>query len=340
MKRIVWLLVLVFCMQTAIAESAPADGLYTIGVSSNAKMFKITDCILRVEDGNMTAVLTMSGSGYGYLYQGTSAQADAAPREDWTPCFANADGKHRFAIEIPYLDGEMPMASWSIRYEKWYDRTLQFFSNTLSPYREIVPDGVYSAEICSDTIMDGKSCLIYSRDGVMTLKLALEEDISLQVDGQKAEYDDGFASAVLSSLDLRVPLSFDSEEGWLKVDSCGIQTYAVKAEDGVYRVKTKTDSGLLRFTDCGLVVENGEMIALLTSQNNNFEYLYLGLASDANANPDQWIPAVPNAEGVYTYKIPIASLDNTIQIATYSAKKRIWYDRELTLDSQTLIEQE
>ena len=87
MKRIIWLLMLVFCMQTAFAESAPADGLYTIGVSSSAKMFKIMDCILRVEDGKMTAVLTMSGSGYGYLYQGTSAEADAAPVENWTPYF-------------------------------------------------------------------------------------------------------------------------------------------------------------------------------------------------------------------------------------------------------------
>ena len=141
MKRMIWLLMLVFCMQTAFAESAPADGLYTIGVSSSAKMFKIMDCILRVEDGKMTAVLTMSGSGYGYLYQGTSAEADAAPTESWTPYFENADGKHRFAIEIPVLDEEIPMASWSIRYEKWYDRSLQFFSDTLKPYRKLPRTG-------------------------------------------------------------------------------------------------------------------------------------------------------------------------------------------------------
>jgi len=40
---------------------------------------------------------------------------------------------------------------------------------------------------------------------------------------------------------------------------------------------------------------------------------------------------------MYTYEIPVASLDNTLQIATYSAKKKLWYDRELTIDSQTLI---
>lgn len=339
MKKIAWLLILVFCMQfVALAESVPADGLYTIGVSSNAKMFKILDCILRVEDGKLIAVLTMSGSGYGYLYQGTSAEADAAPVEDWTPYFENADGKHRFAIEIPYLDAELPMASWSIRYEKWYDRTLQFFSNTLSPYREVVPDGVYSAEIASDTIMDGMPCLIDSQDGKMTLKLNLESDIHLQLDSETVAYANGVAEAELESLDLRVPLSFDEEEGWMKVTSISLAPYAVTAEDGVYRVETKTDSGLLRFADCRLTVENGVMTALLTAKNNNFDYLYIGTAENANANPDQWIAAVPDSNGMYTYEIPVDSLDNTLQIATYSAKKKLWYDRELTLDSQTLTE--
>ena len=338
MKRIVWLLTLVFCMQIALAESPPADGLYSVGVSSNAKMFRITDCILRVEDGKMIAVLTMSGSGYGYLYQGTSAEADTAPIESWTPYFENDDGKHCFAIEIPCLDTEMPMASWSIRYEKWYDRTLQFFSDTLSPYREIAPDGVYSAEIRSDTIMDGMPCLIFSKEGKMTLKLELEENLKLHVDGKKADCSDGIAAVELSSLDLRVPVSFEQEEGWLKVEAAELQPYAVKTDDGTYSVAVQTDSGLLRFADCSLFVESGEMTALLTAKNNNFDYLYLGMAADANADRDHWISAVPNAEGVYTYMIPVASLDNAIHVATYSAKKKLWYDREIVFDSQTLIE--
>lgn len=315
MKRIVWLLLLVFCVQCALAESAPADGLYTIGVSSNAKMFKIMDCILRVEDGKYTAVLTMSGSGYGYLYQGTSAQADAAPMESWIPYFENADGRHRFAIEIPYLDGELPMAAWSIRYEKWYDRTLQFFSNTMNPYQEIAADGVYSGALISDTDLNGKICILRSRDGKMTLEA---EDLALD----------------LPSLDVRVPI----DGGWLKLESLNLQPYRQIVADGQYAAQPQTDSALLRFTDCILTVENGEMRALLTAKNNNFDYIYLGAAADANQNPDGWIAAAPNADGVYTYELQLPSLDNTLQIATYSAKKNRWYDRELTIESQTLIE--
>ena len=317
MKRIVWLLILVFCMQTAIAESAPADGLYSIGVSSNAKMFKIVDCILRVEDGKMTAVLTMSGSGYGYLYQGTSAQADAEGVENWTPYFENAEGKHRFAIEIPYLDEEMPMASWSIRYEKWYDRTLQFFSNTLSPYREIAPDGVYSAKIISNTELDGTECLLYSDGEKMTLEAV---DLSMDVE----------------SLDTRIPI----DGGWLKIDSLGLEPFRVVAPDGIYSAQVQTDSNLLRFTDCRLTITDGEMTALLTAKNNNFNYIYPGLAAYANANPDEWIPAAPDQDGAYTYELNIASLDNSIRIATYSARKKLWYDRVIRIASQSLIEME
>ena len=317
MKRIVWLLMLVFCMQTAIAEPAPADGLYTIGVSSSAKMFKVMDCILRVEDGKMTAVLTMSGSGYGYLYQGTSAEAGAAPVENWTPYFENADGKHRFAIEIPVLDEEIPMASWSIRYEKWYDRSLQFFSDTLKPYREIAPDGVYSAEILSDTELNGATAILYSKDEEMTLET---DNLSME----------------LSSLDTRIPFEY----GWIKVESFHLMPYRVTAPDGVYSAQVQTDSNLLRFTGCRLTIVNGEMTALLTAKNNNFDHIYLGPAADANADPDGWIRAEQNADGACTYTIPIASLDNTIQIATYSAKKKLWYDRKMTIDSQTLMLQE
>ena len=264
----------------------------------------------------MTAVLTMSGSGYGYLYQGTSAEAGAAPVENWTPYFENADGKHRFAIEIPVLDEEIPMASWSIRYEKWYDRSLQFFSDTLKPYREIAPDGVYSVEILSDTELNGTQCLIYSQEDRMTLETA---DLSMELD----------------SLDTRIPI----DGGWLKIDSLGLKPFDVVVPDGVYSAQVETDSNLLRFTDCRLTVVDGEMTALLTAQRNSFEYIYLGLAADANTDPDGWICAIPDACGAYTYEVPVASLENAIPIATYSAKKKLWYDRELTIDSQTLIQQ-
>ena len=98
------LILTALCGLCAGAESAPADGLYTIAVTSSTKMFKVVDCALRVEDGRMTAVLTLSGVGYGYVYAGTSAEAEAAPVESWSPYVPNWDGKYTYEIEIPALD--------------------------------------------------------------------------------------------------------------------------------------------------------------------------------------------------------------------------------------------
>lgn len=139
-------------------------------------------------------------------------------------------------------------------------------------------------------------------------------------------------SMEIPSLDLRLPF----ENGWLKIESRGLETRSVSAADGVYFAQVQTDSALLRFTDCVLSVSDGNMTALLTAKNNNFDYLYMGAAADANANPQDWIAAVENADGAYTYEIPVSSLDNTLPIATYSAKKKLWYDREISIASQDL----
>lgn len=40
---------------------------------TGAAMFKVVDCKLTVKNGLMSAVITLSGTGYDYLYMGTGA---------------------------------------------------------------------------------------------------------------------------------------------------------------------------------------------------------------------------------------------------------------------------
>ena len=47
------------------------DGEYEIEVDSSSSMFKITACTLTVDDGQMTARMTMGGTGYLRVYMGT-----------------------------------------------------------------------------------------------------------------------------------------------------------------------------------------------------------------------------------------------------------------------------
>ena len=62
---------------TPTPEATVANGIYSMDVTSSSSMFKVVDCILTAKDGKMSAVLTLSGTGYGYLYMGTKEEAQA-----------------------------------------------------------------------------------------------------------------------------------------------------------------------------------------------------------------------------------------------------------------------
>ena len=107
------------------------DGAYEIQVDSSSSMFNIVKCILKVENGAMTAEMTMSGQGYGLLYMGTGEEAAAAPEAEHIPFQLDADGSKVFIVPVEALNQEADCAAWSIRKEKWYDRVLVFRSEAL-----------------------------------------------------------------------------------------------------------------------------------------------------------------------------------------------------------------
>lgn len=301
------------------AEEAPIeDGLYTIGVYSSSRMFKVTECVLHVWDGRMTAVITLSGDGYGYVYAGDAQEAAAAPVEEWIPYAVNWNGKYTYAVPIDRLDAEISVAGYSKRYEKWYDRTLIFHSNTIAQYAETAPDGVYAGTISSNGALDGKNCVLTSRDGDMTLKT-----------------EDGF-SMELPSLDRRVEIA-GAEGEWIMLPAKSMEEYVVCAPDGVYQAEVATDSALLRFESCTIKAEGGKMTAILKTKNGAFQYIYIGTAADAAQDADRWIPGILDEDGGYTYVVSVPTLDNDLQIATYSEKKNMWYDRTMFIDSASLI---
>ncbi|HWR23790.1 MAG TPA: hypothetical protein VN366_10000 [Feifaniaceae bacterium] len=105
-----------------------AEGAYAIEVLSSSSMFRVVDAQLRVKDGAMTCVMTMSGQGYGKLYMGTGEQALADTEEHTIPSVINADGAVTFEVPVEALDMDIDCAAWSIKKESWYDRVLVFQS--------------------------------------------------------------------------------------------------------------------------------------------------------------------------------------------------------------------
>lgn len=118
---------------TAITGEEIKDGTYEIKVESSSSMFKITHCKLTVKEGNMTAVMTMSGTGYAKVFMGSGEEAVNAKEEDYIAYVENERKEHTFEVPVEALDKEIACTAFSIRKEKWYDRTLVFSSESLPP---------------------------------------------------------------------------------------------------------------------------------------------------------------------------------------------------------------
>lgn len=134
------------------------DGVYDITVDSSSSMFNITRCSLTVENGKMTAVMTMGGTGYLYVYMGKGENAAEA---DYIPFEENEDGEHSFTVPVEALDMPADCAAYSKNKEKWYDRTLIFRSDSL-------PDSAFADGIIVTAETLGLA------DGEYTVDVALE----------------------------------------------------------------------------------------------------------------------------------------------------------------------
>jgi uncharacterized protein with FMN-binding domain len=115
------------------------DGTYKIEVSSSSSMFRIIDAQLTVKDGEMSAVLTLSGDGYEKLYMGTGEEALADTDDKCIYFVENADSKYTYKVPVAALNQDIDCAAWSIRKEMWYDRVLVFQSS-------LIPEDAITAE--------------------------------------------------------------------------------------------------------------------------------------------------------------------------------------------------
>ena len=116
---------------TPVYASSLKDGVYDIAVDSSSSMFKIVSCALTVENGGMTAVMTMGGTGYLYVYMGTGEEAAAAGEDGYIPFAEIEGGAHTYTVPVEALNSPINCAAFSKNKELWYDRTLVFRADSL-----------------------------------------------------------------------------------------------------------------------------------------------------------------------------------------------------------------
>lgn len=170
------------------------DGVYDIKVDSSSSMFNILDCQLLVQDGNMTAVMTMSGNGYLYLYMGTGEEAVQASEDTYIPYKENAEGAHTYTVPVEALDKGIACAAFSKNKEKWYDRTLVFRADSLptgafakgmilAPEDLDLADGTYEVEV---TLTGGSGKASVASPAKITVS---DEKIQATIIFSSANYD-------------------------------------------------------------------------------------------------------------------------------------------------------
>lgn len=112
------------------------DGTYSVQVESSSSMFKIEKAELTIAGEEISAVLTLSGTGYGKLYMGTAEAAAAADEADYISFVEDANGAYTYTIPVAALDQPIDCAAFSNKKEEWYDRQLTFLSASIGAQNE------------------------------------------------------------------------------------------------------------------------------------------------------------------------------------------------------------
>ncbi len=116
------------------------NGDYNVTVDSSSSMFKVVNCVLTKNNGQMSAVITLSGTGYDYLYMGTAEDAAKADRSSLIPFVENEKGEYTYTIPVSAFDTPIKVAAHSIKNDKWYDRELTFKSDGMEKIDKETPE--------------------------------------------------------------------------------------------------------------------------------------------------------------------------------------------------------
>lgn len=208
-----------------------ADGEYDIEVDSSSSMFNITACKLAVADGKMTAVMTMGGKGYRYLYMGTSKEAVAADESEYIPYVEDTDGAHTFTVPVDALDEGVACAAFSNKKEKWYERTLVFRSDSL-PADAIDNPSIKTAEDLE--IADGEYTVEVTLSGGSG-RATVESPTKIKV-------ENGIATATIIMSSSNYDYVIVGEEKYLPVNTEGNSTFEIPVTGFDYNMPISADT--------------------------------------------------------------------------------------------------
>ena len=115
--------------------------------------------------------------------------------------------------------------------------------------------------------------------------------------------------------------------------------YADEIEEGVYEIEADSSSSMFRIVKAQLTVKDGAMSAVITLSGKGYRRLFMGTGVEAvEADPSSYAEFREDADGAYTYEIPVEALDKTLECTGFSKRKEKWYDHQICFMTSSLPE--
>ena len=263
--------------------------------------------ILTIEDGKMTATITLTGEGYDYVYMGTPEQAKKAGKSKWIKAKI-VNGYYTFTIPVSALDKKLPITPRSSKYANDGDPTTD-------PWR---PD---------KWIMFYSGNAIKIKDGTKsTAEDAKEKPASgRQSDGKS----DGKTEDKQEQTEFHNDNKKDKESKWQ--DDSSSSTSAVNSsttlKDGVYTPDSFSwsgGSGRLAYIRCNkITVTNGQAYATIEFGSSQYDMLKANgriYYRNGGGNSTFVIPVNLNANNVIIGRTTAMSSPHWVKYIIYIGK--------------------
>lgn len=271
------------------AEGTPADGIYSTSAVTGAAMFKVVGTKLTVKNGKMTALITLSGIGYDYLYMGTGADA-ANHTDQWIKYKGTAtytlDGETKtgrtYEIPVAALDKPITVASHSESHKKWYDRTITFSSKDLKKIGDVSTGGNENSGSTDNGTTGGNGSTNGSNNttGNTTTKVDTKPDTE-----SKYESDTSGSTKAVNS--------------------------KTKLKDGVYKpdkFSWSGGSGRVNITCDKVTIKNGQALATIVFSSSAYQYV--------KANGKKYLPTHTGGKSIFVIPVELNKNNSIIGMTT------------------------
>lgn len=248
--------------------------------------------ILKVKkDKTMTATITLSGTGYDYVYMGTPKQARSAGKSKWIKAKV-VNGYYTFTIPVKALDKKLAITPHSRKYELDNDPTTD-------PWRP------------------NKWILIYSKGAVK-----VKDGTSIKTGTRK---NDVAAKAKAAKTDSKA----DKESKWKddKNKSTSAVDNSTSLKDGVYKpdsFRWSGGSGRLAYIRCNkITVRGGKAFATIEFGSSKYDSLKANgrvYAKQGGGNSVFVIPVKLNANNTIIGRTTAMSQPHWVQYKIYIGK--------------------